>query len=429
MCFQDYVHHICSHTSLIEQECPSAASLSLPFFLKLSCPFYEIISRNPSSLCGKGSFYCAQTHDGQYLDRVYTTVATVQEEIQQIEQKVYGEGGLRDHGQGLGNAILKAGGSNEDCKNDEGVKAVLVTVMELRTKLQALRVEEERMLTTIEKAKRWFAGAQAKFCTGIAGPVALSRGTYTPPLQSGQPRPLASLQGGSSRTTGQYLPAGRSISGPKIQKKRGPPKRQSTSPEKEILLPTRRSSRVRARKTTYVDDESDPFSRTPSPGKSEAGDSTFSPDQFEKQLRKARSSNLADMIGDWKKRDDESKDSGVAQLSGRSVQGPGRDLTRKRVWYGGYGAPQKRSVPAAVEPSSKRVKISMPGSSVPEGDDSKYLAIETAEPAPASEKRAEQVQGEDEVPVLEEDDPGVALEGNSTLSEIDWNILEEGVFE
>lgn len=66
----------------------------------------------------------------------------------------------------------------------------------------------------------------------------------------------------------------------------------------------RRSSRVRTKKVTYVESESDAFSRTPSPEKSDAADSTFSPTKQEildRKVQMGRSSSLVDKIGDWQK--------------------------------------------------------------------------------------------------------------------------------
>lgn len=68
--------------------------------------------------------------------------------------------------------------------------------------------------------------------------------------------------------------------------------------------PVRRSSRVRTKKVTYVESESDAFSRTPSPEKSDAADSTFSPTKQEildRKVQMGRSSSLVDKIGDWQK--------------------------------------------------------------------------------------------------------------------------------
>lgn len=424
---------------MFEETCSTAASLSLPFFLKLACSAYEITRRTPPRFCGKGTFYCAQTPDGQYLEHVYATLTTTQDEIQKIETHIYGDGGLRDYGQGLGNAILRAGGSSGDCRRDAGVREVYARVGELQGEVQVLRAREEGMMVTIEKAKRWFAAAQARFGLGIGGPSSLSlpRGMYPPALQG-------------NAVTSPPRQVSMSLYRPVPSKKRGPPKRDSLSPEEQPAppLPTRRSSRVRTKKVRYAESESDPPSRTLSPEKSDAAESSFSlktRTEILPQERVARSSSLVDMIEDWKKGQHEKETQDETFPTRSRVPTKTVDYTaqirklqatalphfppspRKRV--GEHSSdPQKRSLPQSAIQISSKCMTSSPRESA------RIMGAEIEGETPASKRTLGEVQyelregaaaaAEEEVPLLEED---VASEGDSTLSEIDWDVLEEGV--
>lgn len=569
MCFQGYAHWLCGHTSLFEEECSLATSLEVSFYLKVACPNYTISVRSPQTLCGKGSFYCAQTNDGRKLDHLHAVCATTQEDITRIESSIYGENGLRERGNAIGSSILKSGGSKEDCDKDERIRSVFAEVGSLNREVEELKRKGGDAQGLIEQA-RLFYEQKAAYYAGGGRPRA--PGLYPPMLQGvgPRPRPLANLAGGRERRrqmsvgqqhqTGvqypghvpdvhyqaeqcnavpaqveQYTPGfhhlgqyaapplqdvryhtghmqvGAGAYQPEIDRRQESSqsqplqkrRRKNSSPEKPSP-PIRRSSRVRTKKVTYAESESDPISRTPSPEKSDATDTTFSPSKETVQDTRSqigRSSSLVDKIGDWQKREmtrtlreplkqalteylahtppvskPEQRQWNVnhydvdAKIPPPNSHAPAQewqvnrydadltipapihqeeaepkntnypslwkslasvvDLSSRAAIQHPNSEPQKRRFPIPLpvgdfSSSSKRMKLSFPGVEMAGQAPAPMLA-------PTAVRKAVTLEAEDVAPVqgdisVVEKGCDVELDEESELSDIDWDVLEEGI--
>lgn len=520
-----------------EEECPLATDLETPFWLKVACPNYSLVSRHPDRYCGTGAYYCGKTPDGEQLNRVHAAHTKAHANAQRIEESISGEGGLKEYGQLLAKKILEEGVGREDAKRDPRMVPVLEAVSRYALELANVKRHENYLAATIQNAKQYFA-QQARWISGVGPPVAqMSQGMCPPPFQTEvqRPRRLANLGGGGERLRIRPAPQSdvstlasqhftpfsipevqayarrlsevqapqrfisrpqKTLQRPSVQEEEAPPERPSP--------PVRRSARVRTKKIVYAESESDPFSRTPSPVKSDAADSSFSPSTRQATPpskkpgpTKSSSSNmLVDMIGDWKKRDLDKKSVDSLQrevpkyLSWKMASLPKPETMKWNVNRGETDASipaQNQAAPASLpqtwnfklnrfdppqlprnpsEATSKTVdyasmkqafnapttllaqtqiqrrpieepqKRRLPPQAPIEGSSSKRPKLgDTPAPvlAPTVTRRSIPVkealpEPEEDVPTLE-NDPGVATDDDSTLSDIDWNVLEEGILE
>lgn len=310
MCFQGYARWRCGHTTLYEQECTHATTLSTPFWLKLSCPNYQISTRSPAALCGTGSFYCAQTPDGFHLNRIYAALKTTQDDIQRFSEHIYGEKGLKVYGEWLGGGILRNGGSKEDCYRDAELLDVFRECKEVGEEIGELRGREGGLRREIENAKGFFEwrARAAGLGQDVAGarlfpPRSASSSSFPSSSQPAvqKPRRLPTLGGAAPSRGGKYLDR-RQHTPLNVPTKQRQKIQGTTSPENPPSPPIRRSTRVRTKKIIYAESDSDPFSRSPSPAKSSTPDSSFSPSNPEVPPPD-RKPSLVDKISDWQKRE------------------------------------------------------------------------------------------------------------------------------
>ena len=86
MCFQGFVHFACGHSDIIEKECDLADDQ--PLYLKVACPSYRIDSVKSTGACGLGKYYCRQSTEGQYFEKVHKLLVQAQADVDDLDRKL-----------------------------------------------------------------------------------------------------------------------------------------------------------------------------------------------------------------------------------------------------------------------------------------------------------------------------------------------------